>query len=177
MNAIWGEAAQESWAFQAKVRRLECEALVLGDEVRSAMMKGKTLLSAELKGAQKLLKKTARTAKYASSWGEPEETPRPPHEGPPPPTPPPPPPPPPEQTGQAPEAPKGPPGAEAPGPGPERRKEKEGGLPEKPPRGDRAAQDQCDCPSSSSSSSSDSAVTGDGTIESLLRHRSLEQLR
>ena len=108
MNAVWGEAAQERRIFHAKALRLEREALALGDEVRSAVKKGKTLLSAELKGVQKLLKKTARTAKSASSQGEPEETPAPPPEAPPPP--PLPPPPPPEQTGQAPEPPQLPPG-------------------------------------------------------------------
>ena len=175
MNAVWGEAAQERRVFQAKGLRLECEALALGDEVRSALKKGKTLLSAELKGVQKLLKKTAGTAKSASSRGEPGETPAPPPEAPPPA--PPPPPLPPEQTGQAPEAPQRPPGTEAPGPGPERRKEKEGGPSEKPLRGDRANQDPSDSSSSSSSSSSDSDYTGDGTIESLLRHRRQERLR
>ena len=117
MNAVWGEAAQERRVCQAKAIRLECEALALGDKVQSALKKSKTLSSAELKGVQKLLKKTARTAKSASSRGEPEETPAPPLEAPPPPLPPPLPPP--EQTGQAPEAPQRPPGTEAPGPGPE----------------------------------------------------------
>ena len=132
MNVTRGEAMQERRLFKAKAHRLEREALALGDEVRTALKKGKTLSSAELKSIQKLLKKTGKTAKSASSRDEPEETPVPPPEALPPP-PPPPPPLPPEQTGQAPEAPQHHPRAEVPGPGPERRKEKEGGPLRTPP--------------------------------------------
>ena len=119
MNAVRGEAAKEKRVFQAKALRLEREALALGDEVRSALKKGRTLSSAELKGVQKLLKTTAKTAKSASSRDEPEETPAPPPEVTQPP-PPPPPPPPPGQAGGAPETPQAPPELTAPGPGPER---------------------------------------------------------
>ena len=48
MNAVRGEAVEEKRVFQAKALRLEHEALALGDEVRSALKKGKTLSSAEL---------------------------------------------------------------------------------------------------------------------------------
>ena len=44
------------------------------------------------------------------------------------------------------------------------------------PRGDRAAHDPSDRSSSSSCSSGDSDDTGDGSTESLLRHRHQEQL-
>ena len=130
MNAVLGEAALERRVFQAKALRLECVALALGDEVRSALKTGKTLSSAQLKAVQTLLKMTAKTAKSASTRGEPEETPAPPPEAPMPlPLPPPPPP---EHTGVAPEAPQRPPGADVPGRGPERCKENEGGPPKKP---------------------------------------------
>ena len=52
----------------------------LGDEVQTSLMKGKTMWSVELKSIQKLLKNTAKTAKSASLWDEPEETPAPPPE-------------------------------------------------------------------------------------------------
>ena len=177
MNVVRGEAAQERRVFQAKALRLERKALALGDKVRSALTKGKTLSSAELKGVQKLLKKTTRTAKSVSARGEPEETPAPPPEAPPPP--PPPLPPPPEQTGQATKPPQLPPGTEVPEGGHEKRKVKEGGPPKKPPQGGGAAQasDPSDSSSSSSSSSSDSDDTRDSDIESMLRHQCQERLR
>ena len=173
-----GGGSKEKRVFQAKALRLERKALALGDEVRSALKKGKTLSSAELKGVQKLMKMTAKTTMSASSRDEPEETPAPPPEV----TPPPPPPPPPQPPGQAgggAEPPQLPPGTEAPEAGHEKQKEKEGGPPKKPQRGGRAAQasDPSDRSSSSSSSSSDSNDTGDGTIETLVRHRRKERLR
>ena len=59
MNATRGEAIEERRLFQAKAHRLAREALALGDEVQTALKKGKTLSTAELKGVQKLSKKTA----------------------------------------------------------------------------------------------------------------------
>ena len=178
MYATRREAIQERRFFHAKAYRLEREALALGDEVRTALKKGKTLSSAELKSVRKLLKKTAKTAKSASSRDEPAETTVLPPETRPPPLPEPLPPSPPEQIGQACEAPQRPTGAEAPGPGPERRKVKSGGPLRQPPRGDWAAQagDPSDSSSLSSSSSSDSDDTGDGTIESFLCYRRQERL-
>ena len=175
MSAFRGEAVKERRLIQEKAHWLEKEALALSEEVRMAMKRGKTLSSAELKGIQKLLKKTVKTAKSTSTRGEPEERPAPPPEIISLPLPPPPPPAPPAgQAGGAPERPQPPPELTAPGPGPERRKENEVGPPEKPPRGDRAAQDPSESSSSSSSSSSNSDDTGDGTMESLLRHRRQE---
>ena len=69
MSAFRGEAVKERRLIQAKAHRLEKEALALSEEVRTAMKRGKTLSSAELKGVQKLLKKTVKTAKSASTWG------------------------------------------------------------------------------------------------------------
>ena len=108
MNTTWGEAILERRLFQVKAHRLERVAFALGDEVQMAQKKGKTLSTAEQKGIQKLLKKTAKTAKSACLWDAPEETPAPPPEAPPPP--PPLPPPPSEQMGQASEPPQLPPG-------------------------------------------------------------------
>ena len=140
MSATRGEVIQEGRLFQAKAHRLEREALARGDEVRTALKKGKTLSAAELKSVPKLLKKTAKTAKSASTRGKPEETPAPPPEvTPPSPSPPPPPPPPPGQAGGGPEPPQLPPGTEALEAGHEKLKEKEGGPPKKPPQGGRAA--------------------------------------
>ena len=48
MNVTRGEAIQERRLFQVKAHRLECEALALGDEVRTALKKGKILSLAEL---------------------------------------------------------------------------------------------------------------------------------
>ena len=94
MSAFRGEAVKERRLIQAKAHRLKKEALALSKEVQMAMKRGKTLSSEELKGVQKLLKKTVKTAKPASTRGEPEEMPAPPPEitAPPPPPPPPPPP-------------------------------------------------------------------------------------
>ena len=131
MSAIRGKVVEERRLIQAKAHRLEKEALALNEEVRTAIKRGKTLSSPELKGVQKLLKKTVKTAKSTSMRGEPEETPAtPPEITAPPLPPPPPPPPPPGQAGGAPELPQPPTELTAPGPGPERQKEKEGGPPE-----------------------------------------------
>ena len=69
MSAFRGEAVKERRLIQAKAHRLEKEALALSEEVRTAMKRGKTLSLAELKGVQKLLKKTVKTAKSASMRG------------------------------------------------------------------------------------------------------------
>ena len=119
-----------------------------------------------MRSVQKLLKKTAKTAKSASTRGEPEKETTPPRL----------PPPPGSQEGNAPEETEVPEEVEAPDAGLEKRKEKEGGPPKKPPKKTAQASDPDDS-SSSSSSSSDSDDTGDGTIESLLRHRRQERLR
>ena len=54
IRATREDTIQERRLFQAKPHRLEREALVFGDEVRTALKQGKTLSSAELKGVQKL---------------------------------------------------------------------------------------------------------------------------
>ena len=83
---------------------------------------------------EKLLKKTAKTAKSAFTRGKHKETPAPPPEvTPPPPPPAPPPPPPPGQATGGPEPPQLSPGTEAPEAGHEKRKEKEGVPLKKPP--------------------------------------------
>ena len=123
MNAMRGEAAQEKRLFQVKALRLEHEVLALGDKVQTALKKGKTLSSAELKGIQMLLKKTARTAKSASLQDEPMKTSAPPPEVLPLPPPLPPLPPPlPGQAGARTDLPQLPPGAQAPEAGHEQRK-------------------------------------------------------
>ena len=108
--------------FRATAYKLEKEALFLGDEVRTALKKGKSLMAAELRSVQKLLKKTAKTAKSASTRGEPQKEA----------TPPPPPPLPGSQEGDAPEKTEAPEEVEAPDAGLEKRKENEGGHPKKP---------------------------------------------
>ena len=86
MEATRREAIKERQRFRATAYKLEKEALSLGKEVRRALRKGKTLTAAELRSVQKLLKKTMKTSKSASTRGEPEEetTPSPPPPRPPP---------------------------------------------------------------------------------------------
>ena len=180
MSKFRMEAVKERRLIQARAHRLEKEALALSEEVQTTMKRGKTLLLVELNGIQNLLKKTVKTAKSTAMRGEPEETPAPPFEitaplptsplSPPPPLPLPPLPLPGKAVG-TPEPPQPPPKLTAQGLDPGKHKEKEGGPPRKPPRGDGAAEaSDPDDRLSSSSISSDSDNTGVGTIESLLRH-------
>ena len=85
--------------FSARARRLEREALRLGEGVQSMKKSGKEMSAQELKDLRKLLRKTAKTAKLASHRDCPESPPAPPPP-PPPPLPPPPPPPPGSQQGE-----------------------------------------------------------------------------
>ena len=71
--------------FCARARRLEREALRLGEDVQKMMKSGKEMSAQELKDVRKLLKMTAKTAKSASHHDCPESPPAPP---PPPPSPP-----------------------------------------------------------------------------------------
>ena len=73
LDATRREAIKERQRFRATAYKLEKEALSLGEEVRTALKKGKSLTAAELRSVQKLLKKTAKTAKSASTRGEPEK--------------------------------------------------------------------------------------------------------
>ena len=77
MDATRREAIKERIRFRATAYKLENEALSLGEEVRTALEKGKSLMAAELRSVQKLLKKTVKTAKSASTRGEPEKETRP----------------------------------------------------------------------------------------------------
>ena len=69
MSAFRGEAVKERRLIQAKAHRLEKEAFAFSKEVRTAMKRGNTLSSVELKAIQKLSKQTVKTAKSASTWG------------------------------------------------------------------------------------------------------------
>ena len=165
MEATRREAVKERQKFQATTYKLEKEALPLGEEVRTALKEGKSLMAAELRSVQKLLTKTVKTAKSASTRGEPEKETMPlpwPLPG--------------SQEDEAPEETHAHEEVETPEAGLEKGKEKEGGPQRKPPKKTAQASDPNDG-SSSSSSSSDSEDTGDGTIESLLRHRRQERLR
>ena len=73
MEATRQEAIKERQRFWANTYKLEIEALSLGKEVRTSLKNGKFLMSASLKSIQKLLKKTVKTAKSASTRGEPEK--------------------------------------------------------------------------------------------------------
>ena len=150
---------------------LEREALKLGEDVRRLMKSGKELSAQEWKDLRKLLRKTAKTAKSASHCDRPESPPAPP---PPPPPPPLPPPPPDSQQGEQAPPPEPPQGQEqAPPPEPPQGQEQVPPPPPPPgskPRGNRSRGSPSDSSSSSSSSDSDDS-SGDGTLESLLRHR------
>ena len=165
MEATRREAVKERQRFRATAYKLENEALSLGEEVRMALKKEKSLTAAELRSVQKLLKKTVKTAKSASTWGEPEKE-----------TMPPPPPPPGSQEGEAPEETDAPEEVVTPEASLEKGKQKEGGPPRKPPKKTAQASNPDDG-SSLSSSSSDRDDTRDGNIESLLRHRRQARLR
>ena len=130
-----------------------------------ALKKGKSLTAAELRSVQKLLKKNVKTAKSASTRGEPEKE-----------STPPPPPPAGSQEGEAPEEMDALEEVQTPVAGLEKGKMKEGGLRKKPPKKTAHASDPNDG-SSLSSSSTDRDDTGNGTIESLLHHRRQERLR
>ena len=56
------EAIKDRQRFWATIYKLEKEALLLGEEVRPALIKEKSLLAAELRSVQKLLKKTVKNA-------------------------------------------------------------------------------------------------------------------
>ena len=159
-------AVKERNSFERTAGTLEREALKLGEDVRRLMKSGtrKEMSTQELKDLRKLLRKTAKTAKSASHRDRPES----------PPVPPPPPPPPPgyQQGKQAP-TPEPPQGQEqAPPPEPPQGQEQVAPPPPPPdprPPGERSRGSPSDSSSSSSSSDSDDS-SGDGTLESLLRH-------
>ena len=147
--------------FGRMAAHLEREALKLGEDVRRLMKSGKEMSAQELKDLRKLLRKTAKTAKSASHHNHPES---PPALPPPPPLPAPPLPPPGSQQGEQPPPPEPPHGQDLsqvllplPPPGPK-------------PRGDHSRGSPSDSSSTLSSSDSDNS-SGDGTLESLLRHR------
>ena len=155
-------ALQERNRFSARARRLEREALRLGEDVQRMMKSGKEMSAQELKDLRKLLRKTAKTAKSASHRDRPESPPAPLPPPPPPPPPgsehevvPPPPPPPPPGSKQEEVA---PPPLPPPPPGPK-------------PRGERSRGSLSDSLDFSSSSDDSDWSSGDGTLESLLRHR------
>ena len=82
------EAALHEWdRFSARARRLEREALRLGEDVQRMMKSGKEMSAQELKDLRKLLRKTAKTAKSTSHRDRPESPPAPPPLQPPPPPP------------------------------------------------------------------------------------------
>ena len=158
---------QERNRFSARDRRLEREALRLGEGVQRMMKLGKEMSAQELKDLRKLLRKTAKTAKSASDRNRLESPPAPQPPPPPPPPPdseheevPPPPPPPPPGSEQEEEAPPPPPHP----PGPKPRVERSRGSPS-------------DSSDSSSSSNDSDWSSGDGTLESLLRHHQQDRMR
>ena len=65
-------ALQERNRFSARARRLEREALRLGEDVQRMMKSGKEMSAQELKDLRKLLRKTAKTTKSASHRDRPE---------------------------------------------------------------------------------------------------------
>ena len=157
------EMAVKEWnRFGSTSATLEREALKLGEDVRMLMKSGKEMSAQELKDLRNLLRKTAKTAESASHRDCPKS----------PPAPPPPPPcsrqglqaPPPELLqGQE----------QAPPPEPHQGQDQMPPPPLPPgpmPRGDHSRGSLSDSSSSSSSSDSDDS-SGDGTLESLLRHR------
>ena len=161
-------ALQEQNRFSAWARRLEREALRLGEDVQRMMKSGKEMSAQELKDLRKLLRKTAKTAKSTSHRDRPESSPAPPP--PPSPAPPPgseheevPPPPPPPPSGSQQEEVAPPPQPLLP-PGPK-------------PRVKRSRRSPSDSSDSSSSSDDSDWSSGDGTLESLLRHRKQERMR
>ena len=85
-------AMRERNRFGKTAEHLEREALKLGEDVRRLMKSGKEMSAQELKYLRKLLRRTAKTANFASHGDCRESPPAPP----PPRLPPPPPPPPPE---------------------------------------------------------------------------------
>ena len=154
-------ALQERNWFSTRARRLEREALRLGEDVQRMMKSGKEMSAQELKDLGKLLRKTAKTAKSASHRDRPES----------PPAPPPPPPPPPPPGSKHEEVPPPPP---APLPGSQ---QEEVALPPPPPPppgpktcGDRSRGYLSNSSESSSSSDDSDWSSGDRTLESLLRH-------
>ena len=161
-------ALQERNRFSARARRLEREALRLGEDVQRMMKSGKEMSAQEWKDLRKLLRKTAKTAKSTSHRDRPESPPVPPPLPPPPPPPgseheevPPPPPPPTPGSQQEEVAPPRPP---PPPPGPK-------------PRGDHSRVSLSDSSKSSSSSDNSDWSYGNGTLESLLQHRQQETMR
>ena len=160
-------ALQERNKFGGRARRLEREALRLGEDVQRMMKWGKEMSAQELNNLRKLLRKTAKTAKSASHHDRPESPPV----WPPPPLPPPrpgsehedvpPPPPPPTPGSQHKEV--APPPPPLPPPGPK-------------PCGDHSRVSPSDSSDSSSSSDNRNWSSGDGTLESLLRHHQQEKM-
>ena len=75
MDVTHREAVKEMRSFWATTYKLENEALSLGKEVPTALKNGKSLTAvlAELRSMQKCWKKTVKTAKSASTGGEPEK--------------------------------------------------------------------------------------------------------
>ena len=166
-------AMRERNRFGKTAAHLEREALKLGEDVRRLMKSGKEMSAQELKDLRKLLRKTAKTAKSASHRDRTESPPAPLPPLPPPPPPPPPEPPQGQEQAPPPEPPQG--QEQAPPPEPPQGQELAQVPPPLPPpgpkpRGERSRGSPND--SSSSSSSSDcNDSSGDGTLESLLRHR------
>ena len=163
-------ALQERNRFSGRARRLEREAfkLRLGEDVQRMLKSVKEMSAQELKDLRKLLRKIAKTAKSASHGDRPKSPPALPPPPPPPPQPgsehkevPPPPPPPPPGSQQEEVAPLPPP---PPPPGPN-------------PRGDRSQGSPSNSSDSLSSSDDTDWSSGDGTLESLLRHRQQERMR
>ena len=167
MKTAQEAALQELNRFSARARRLEREALRLGEDMQRMIKPGKEMSAQELKDWRKLLRKTAKTAKSASHRDCPESPPALPPPPPPPPQPgtqyeevPPPLPPPPPGSQQE-EVPPPPP---PPPPGPK-------------PHGERSKGSPSDSSDSSSSSNDRDWSSEDGTLESLLRHRQQERMR
>ena len=146
--------------FSARARRLEREALRLGEDVQRMMKSGKEMSAQELKDLRKLLRKTAKAVKSASHRDCPESPPAL--------LPPPPPPPPPGSEHEAVPPPLPPPplGSE--------QEEVAPPLPPPPPppgsqpRVERSRRSPSDSSDSSSSSDDSDWSAGDGTLESLL---------
>ena len=158
---------QERNRFSARARRLEREALRLGEDVQRMMKSGKEMSAQELKDLRKLLRKTAKTAKSASYRDRPESPPAPP-------PPPPPPPPPGSEHKDVPPPPLPPP------PGSQQEEVAQPPPPPPPqgpkPHGERSRGSPSDSSDSSSSSNDSDWSYEDGTLESLLRHRQQERM-
>ena len=179
--AIWKEQAasmkmaqeaafRERSRFSGVARKLEREALALGEDVRKAMKTGKEMSAQELKDLRRLLRKTAKTAKSASHRDRPES----------PPAPPPPPPPPPPLPPDAQAPPPSPPEGQPPLPPPDPQAPEPPAPPQGGGGGGRVGGGGGDPGNSSdslSSSSDSDDSSGDGTLESSLRHRQQDRVR